>query len=137
MAKDIYDFATEYLTKLMSAGDKDGDMVVMPAVRKVVFNKPATIVLWDDGTKTVVKCDKYDVYDPFHGFCAAVTKKALGSSSIAKKIVDKYSTNEKTNTDYKDPRYCKTCVHIGISTSEKPCLGCYSTLEKPNYKHKK
>ena len=25
-------------------------------IRKVIFNDPATVVLWSDGTKTVVKC---------------------------------------------------------------------------------
>lgn len=25
-------------------------------IKKVIFNDPATIVLWNDGTKTVVKC---------------------------------------------------------------------------------
>ena len=32
-------------------------------IQEVIFNKPATIVKWDDGTKTVVKCGKYDKYD--------------------------------------------------------------------------
>ena len=27
------------------------------AIKKVIFNAPATIVFWDDGTKTVVKCE--------------------------------------------------------------------------------
>lgn len=26
------------------------------SIRKVIFNDPATVVLWSDGTKTVVKC---------------------------------------------------------------------------------
>ena len=29
---------------------------------KVIFNNPATIVYWLDGTKTVVKCQPGDVY---------------------------------------------------------------------------
>lgn len=43
-------------------------------IRKVIFNKPATIILWEDGDKTVVKCSKDDIYDPEIGFIMAVIK---------------------------------------------------------------
>lgn len=29
-----------------------------PTVERVIFNKPATIVFWSDGTKTVAKCNE-------------------------------------------------------------------------------
>lgn len=32
-------------------------------IKKVIFNDPATIILWKDGTKTVVKCQEGDTYD--------------------------------------------------------------------------
>lgn len=51
---------------------------VMPSIRKVVFNNPATIVFWDDDTKTVVKCSN-EVYDPEKGLAMAISKKALGN----------------------------------------------------------
>jgi len=31
---------------------------LLPGIKKVIFNEPATIVLWDDGTKTVVKASR-------------------------------------------------------------------------------
>ena len=31
---------------------------LLPEVTKVIFNGPATIVFWDDGEKTVVKCSE-------------------------------------------------------------------------------
>ena len=49
--------------------------------RKVVFNPPATIVLWKDGTKTVVKCDKDDTFDEMKGLALCYMKKALGNTS--------------------------------------------------------
>ena len=52
-------------------------------VRKVIYNPPATIVLWEDGTKTVVKCDPRDEYDPKYGFALCYMKKALGNTSRA------------------------------------------------------
>ena len=48
------------------------------AIKKVIFNAPATIVFWDDGTKTVVKCEN-EKYDPEKGLAMAVAKKALGN----------------------------------------------------------
>lgn len=46
-------------------------------IKKVIFNGPATIVLWNDGTKTVVKCSKNEEFDPEKGVAMAVWKKFL------------------------------------------------------------
>ncbi len=50
-----------------------------PSIKKVIFNYPATIVLWTDGSKTVVKCQDGDIYDPEKGLAMAISKKALGN----------------------------------------------------------
>lgn len=49
--------------------------------KKVIYNNPATVVLWEDGTKTVVKCDSKDEYSPMLGLALCYMKKALGNSS--------------------------------------------------------
>lgn len=51
----------------------------VPSIKKVIFNYPATIVLWTDESKTVVKCQDGDVYDPEKGLAMAISKKALGN----------------------------------------------------------
>lgn len=59
-------------------------------IKKVIFNDPATIVFWKDGTKTVVKagsklvdasscCWDVDKFDPEKGLAMAIAKKALGN----------------------------------------------------------
>ena len=53
--------------------------VNMPGIEKVIFNDPATIVIWDDGTKTIVKTQGDDIFDPEKGLAMAVSKKALGN----------------------------------------------------------
>ena len=53
--------------------------VSAPTIKKVIFNYPATIVLWSDGSKTVVKCQDGDIYDPEKGLAMAISKKALGN----------------------------------------------------------
>lgn len=47
--------------------------------KKIIYNGPATIILWDDGTKTVVKCKEGDPYSPEAGFALAVLKRLTGN----------------------------------------------------------
>lgn len=50
-------------------------------IKNVIFNPPATIVFWSDGTKTVVKCDeRFEDYDPEKGIAMAIAKKLLGNN---------------------------------------------------------
>ena len=44
----------------------------------VIFNGPATIVFWGDGTKTVVKCSEEE-FDHEKGLAMAIAKKFLGT----------------------------------------------------------
>ena len=60
------------------------------AIRQIIFSGPKTIVIWSDGSKTIVSCSKDDTYDGYIGFCAAVAKKMFGSTSQVKKVIDKY-----------------------------------------------
>lgn len=50
----------------------------IPAIKDVIFNNPATIVFWEDGTKTVVKAENEE-YDPEKGLAMAISKKVLGN----------------------------------------------------------
>lgn len=44
-------------------------------IKKVIFNEPATIVFWEDGTKTSVKCNPNDIFDPEKGIAMCFVKK--------------------------------------------------------------
>lgn len=48
-------------------------------IKDVIFNDPATIILWNDGTKTVVKVQDGDVFDHEKGLTMAIVKKLLGN----------------------------------------------------------
>lgn len=56
--------------------------------KKVIFNEPATIVLWSDGTKTVVKRQEDDAieFDPEVGYAMCYLKKLLGNTGSFNKI---------------------------------------------------
>ena len=73
----------------------------LPTIDKVLFNNPATIVLWSDGTKTVVKKQDGDAYDPEKGLAMAIAKRALGNEgnyyNEIKKWVDTSQLNVTVN----------------------------------------
>jgi len=58
------------------------DQITNPCIaERVIFNPPATIAIWKDGSKTVVKCDPKDIYDPIYGLALCYMKKAMGNTS--------------------------------------------------------
>ena len=50
-----------------------------PHIKNLIFNPPATIVFWNDGTKTVVKCQNHEEFDPEKGLAMAFFKKMHGN----------------------------------------------------------
>ena len=59
-------------------------------IKDVIFNYPATIILWKDGTKTIVKVRKGETYDPEKGFAMAVCKKMFGNEGNYYKVFKEY-----------------------------------------------
>lgn len=49
------------------------------SIVKVIFNDPATIVFWSDGTKTIVKTVNGDKFDHEKGLAMAIVKKSYGN----------------------------------------------------------
>ena len=79
---------------------------LVPGIKNVIFNEPATIVFWRDGTKTVVKSQTIDIYDPEKGLAMAIAKKALGNKgsyynefSKYTDVFDKYDAHEMARLD--------------------------------------
>ena len=71
-------------------------------VSKIIFNPPATIVFWEDGTKTVVKCSAEDEFKEYYGFLAALGKKVYENNSQIKKLID-----EKAERHYPEDEFSK------------------------------
>ena len=72
---------------------------------KVIFNDPATIVFWKDGTKTVVKA-VYEPFDKEKGLAMAIAKKALGNKgkyfNVFKKFINESDKTVPPSIDYHD-----------------------------------
>ena len=64
------------------------------SIKKVIFNNPATIVFWSDGSKTVVKCSEEDTFDPEKGLAMAMVKKALGNEGNHYNEIKKWLPND-------------------------------------------
>ena len=47
-------------------------------IKKVIFNDPATIVIWADGAKTVVKCKEGETYSKWAGLALCYAKRING-----------------------------------------------------------
>jgi hypothetical protein len=67
-------------------------------ISRVIFNEPATIVFWDDGEKTVVKCQNDEPYDKEKGLALCYMKKALGNKSNFNNVFKQFIENEEEET---------------------------------------
>lgn len=69
------------------------------AFEKIIFNNPATIVIWADGTRTVVKACKEDKFDKGVGLKTALLQRVFGKDidKEINKIVDEDNKREKEN----------------------------------------
>lgn len=62
----------------------------------VIFNPPATIVFWEDGEKTVVKCGEGEVYDKEKGLAMAFCKRVWGNKGRFNTMFEKWCFDEET-----------------------------------------
>lgn len=66
------------------------EVTFVPKVKQAIFNPPATIILWNDGTKSVVKCQNGEPFDAEKGFALAYLKKLLGNDNTFNKEIKKW-----------------------------------------------
>ena len=70
------------------------NMYGIPEIERIVFSGPATIVFWEDNTKTVVKAMKGEKIEHYAGFAAACMKKMFGSTSHAKAVMNELAVEQ-------------------------------------------
>ncbi len=81
----IKKYICDIKTKLYKKGEPE---FITLDVDRIVFNDPATIVFWADGTKTIVKRSPKEKPNKYNAFCAAVTKRIFENNSQIRKIVE-------------------------------------------------
>ena len=72
----------------------------VPGINKVIFNDPATIVFWNDGTKTIVKCNENDSFDPAKGLAMAIAKYHFGNDNTFHKVMKSWLPKEEQTNDF-------------------------------------
>lgn len=75
-------------------GTKNAERKTDMRIKKVIFNDPATVVLWEDGTKTIVRAGEDDIYDPEKGLAMVIAKKALGNQGNYYEVFKKWLPDE-------------------------------------------
>lgn len=73
-----------------------------PEIKNVIFNPPATIVFWDDGTKTVVKAQNGEHFDPEKGLSMAIAKKHFGNKGHYFEEIKKWTITFENNPEGTD-----------------------------------
>ena len=93
-------YYTKLLKNLMGAVDKqsridnsfgsyyEDDSGNVTYIKEVIYNDPAVVVIWNDGTKTVSKCDYGDNFNPEFGLILCVLKKVIGNEQVAKLLMN-------------------------------------------------
>ena len=91
---NIFDYETGRVKSWRNEYEKERDKF---DIKDVIFNDPATIVIWADGTKTVVKAEN-EPFDPEKGLAMAISKRALGNKydyyDTFKKYVGRYEKKQ-------------------------------------------
>ena len=92
----------------------------IPEIKEVVFNNPATIIFWEDSTKTIVKTQNGEPFDKEKGFCMAVVKKLFGNKGNYYNIVNEWINKKaKIYDDSSKKKSNKTCDHKNEITKKR------------------
>ena len=94
-------------------------------IERVIFNNPATIVIWSDKTKTVVKCQPGDIYDPEKGLALCISKKFLGNKGNFNEVFKKWIPEVVEVIDDKDDE-----IRVGSKVEVVNSGRLYSAYEK-------
>ena len=92
---DAYDALTSSMLYYDLLKDRSGlvkNKFDKDTIKDVIFNDPATIVIWKDGSKTVVKCQKEtgDTYNKELGLAMCIIKKCCGNKGNYNDVFNKW-----------------------------------------------
>lgn len=93
-------------------------------IERVLFNDPATIVFWTDGTKTVVKCRKGDKWDAEKGLAMACAKKLMGNRDGYHKTLATHYKKENVWEEVMDTEQIRDAVSYGCRGTNGRCSMC-------------
>ena len=100
----------------------------IPTLKKIIVNEDSkvTVVMWDDNTKTIVKCSEADQYDPYAAYCAAFAKKCYGTNSQLKKTIENHTVFQESKKKNKTDALRLPSIEEAVKNfcdNAKKCLG--------------
>ena len=81
-------------------------------VKKVIFSGDRTIIMWNDGTKTVTQCHELDVYDKEKGILACMAKKLYDNTNLFNEVIQEYVDFDTCNIESEENEYKKTIAKL-------------------------
>ena len=104
----LYYFSQVFTPELYLGTVFDIEEYTTLKIKNVIFNGPATIVYWSDGSKTVVKCQPGKVLDYEKGLAMAISKKMLGNRGSYYDKFNKWVPEE----EYVETDFVTVCENI-------------------------
>lgn len=80
----------QWLTQYIAQPAEQKERKIMPEIKNVIFNDPATVIYWKDGTKSVVKVQNCDEYSKEVGFAMCIIKKICGNKGNYNDLFEKW-----------------------------------------------
>lgn len=90
----------------------------IPAIKNAYFNDPMTIVIWEDGTKTIVKCQDGDTYSEEVGLALCISKKALGNKGNFNNVFKKWVPEANKTAGGTFAEYDRDCKSVLDAANE-------------------
>lgn len=128
----------------------------LPGIKKIIENNPATVILWEDGTKTMAKCQDDDEFDFEKGAMICSLKKLIGNKAT-NELLKRMENQPKKSKSCKDcqfdkvaftnfpcdrcrekdglrtefmPKLCQSCKHLEETYEDGPCYKCLGVYRK-------
>ena len=81
------------------------DLDLDKEIKEIIFNDPATVIKWKDGSESIVQARDGEKFDPEKGLAMAISKRVLGNDHdyyiTFLKALKKYQKNEKKKAEAK------------------------------------
>lgn len=117
--RSLTDAATAIFVHVIRQLNLDGaePATKTPTITNVIYNPPATVVFWSDGSKTVVKCGENDEFDPEKGLAMAISKKMLGNQGNYYNEFKKWTGKYEAATEEVESAYPSVLIPESIMTN--------------------
>ncbi len=92
--EEFFPLLKDILESLEYKLEEEEDVISLDDIERVIFNPPATIVIFKDGRKTIAKTMELDEFQPEMGFAMAMMKEIFGTRGEYKRWIQQWMKEE-------------------------------------------